>query len=85
MDEGSFVVVGGRIVESTDICWVTQLVVKKAWRGRGIAKKLLERLEKGLEEDSKYGRPRSTHYGILSSSPFAIMAAWRAFGHTDSK
>lgn len=82
MDEGSFDAVGSRIVESTVICWVTQLVVKKAWRGRGLAKKLLEKLKKGLEEDPKYGRPGSTRYGILSSSPFAIMAAWRASGHT---
>lgn len=68
-----------------DICWVTQLVVKKDWRGRGIAKQMLGKLNKEPEEGHRYGRPGRTYYGILSSSPFAIMAAWRAFGQADSK
>lgn len=52
------------------ICWVTQLVVKKRWRGRGIAKRLLASLkERGVG-----------WYGILSSSAFAVCAAWRVLG-----
>lgn len=68
-----------------DICWVTQLVVKKDWRGQGIAKQLLRKLNKEYEEGHRYGCLGRTRYGILSSSAFAIMAAWRAFGQADSK
>lgn len=74
----------GKIRVSRDVCWVTQLVVKKEWRGKGIAKQLLVRLNKELEEGHRYGRRDRTCYGILSSSPFAIMAAWRAFGQANS-
>ena len=51
------------------ICWITQLVVHKDHRSRGIAKELLTRLR----------RPAIETYGIMSSHAHACMAAVRAF------
>lgn len=53
------------------ICWVTQLCVRKDFRHQGLATRLLGELR---EDDGEYA------YGILSSHPFAIAAALRAFG-----
>jgi GNAT superfamily N-acetyltransferase len=57
------------------VCLVTQLVVKKEWRGKGTAKRMLQELR---DENV-------SSYGILSSSAFAICAAWRVFGGTKGK
>ena len=57
------------------VCWVTQLVVHRTYRERGLAKGLLRELR---EDDDKI-------YGILSSHPAACMAAARAFGGKRSK
>ena len=50
-------------------CWITQLVVHRDYRSRGISKELLTRLR----------RPEIEIYGILSSHAHACMAAVRAF------
>jgi len=52
------------------ILWITQLVVHPRFRGHGIAKNMLKKLE----------RPYIYGYGIVSSHAHAIMAATRAFG-----
>ncbi|RSL41870.1 hypothetical protein CEP54_015683 [Fusarium duplospermum] len=52
------------------VCWVTQLVVHKEFRNQGIATTLL-RLSRVESDDV---------YGILSSHPFACMAAATSFG-----
>lgn len=50
--------------------WITQLVVKRGFRSRGIATKLLRRL-----------RDREVWaYGVLSSHAHACTAAFKAFG-----
>ncbi|KAM0343898.1 hypothetical protein ACHAPU_008061 [Fusarium lateritium] len=53
-----------------NICWVTQLVVHKDHRGRGIAGTLL-RMSMANSDDM---------YGIMSSHPFACVAAAAVFG-----
>ncbi|KAI8713817.1 N-acetyltransferase domain-containing protein [Fusarium sp. LHS14.1] len=52
------------------VCWVTQLVVHMQYRHQGIATTLL-RLSRVESDDI---------YGILSSNPFACMAAATSFG-----
>ena len=52
------------------MCWVTQLVVHRAYRERGLATGLLNELRQ--EDDSIYG--------IMSSHPAACVAAIKAFG-----
>ncbi|KAK1766661.1 hypothetical protein QBC33DRAFT_106562 [Phialemonium atrogriseum] len=52
------------------VCWVTQLVVDKHYRGRGLATGLLRALR--LDGDDSYG--------IMSSHPFACLAAANSFG-----
>ncbi|KAF4990633.1 hypothetical protein FDECE_14298 [Fusarium decemcellulare] len=56
---------GGR-----NICWVTQLVVHRDFRGKGIASSLL-RMAMADSDDI---------YGIMSSHPFACVAAAAVFG-----
>lgn len=56
--------------EGQTICWVTQLVVAKEYRDRGLAKGLLG----ALKED------RDDVYGIMSSHPAACLAAATTFG-----
>ena len=58
--------------EGRQICWITQLVVDKDFRGKGIATKLLQKLQEGHAEDRGFG--------LLSSHPAAVRAALRAFG-----
>jgi len=52
------------------ICWVTQLVVHRDYRERGLAVSLLRELQR--DDDDVYG--------IASSHPAASSAAARAFG-----
>ncbi|GKU08424.1 hypothetical protein FLAG1_11093 [Fusarium langsethiae] len=52
------------------ICWVTQLVVHKEYRGRGIASTLL-RMSRADSDDM---------YGIMSSHPYTCVAATTVFG-----
>ena len=52
------------------VCWVTQLVVHRDYRRRGLALKLLREL---MQKDDNI-------YGITSSHPAACIAAARAFG-----
>ena len=52
------------------MCWVTQLVVDRNYRERGLAKALLNQLK---HEDINI-------YGIMSSHPAACLAAAKAFG-----
>ncbi|KAM5348931.1 hypothetical protein ACJ41O_008754 [Fusarium nematophilum] len=54
------------------VCWVTQLVVHKDYRGRGVAATLL-RLSMADSDDV---------YGIMSSHPYACVAAAATFGST---
>jgi len=54
------------------ILWITQLVVHPRFRGHGIAKNMLKKLE----------RPYIYGYGIVSSHAHAIMAATGAFGRS---
>ncbi|KFX96048.1 hypothetical protein O988_05518 [Pseudogymnoascus sp. VKM F-3808] len=54
------------------VCWVTQLVVGKAYREQGLATGLL----RSLRED------RDDIYGIMSSHPGACLAAGKSFGTT---
>lgn len=54
------------------VCWVTQLVVHKNYRGRGIAGSLL-RMSMADSDDV---------YGIMSSHPHACIAAASVFGST---
>lgn len=56
--------------DDTVICWVTQLVVHRDHRERGLAVSLLRELRR--DDDSVYG--------IASSHPAACLAAARAFG-----
>ncbi|KAH7405652.1 hypothetical protein DE146DRAFT_649355 [Phaeosphaeria sp. MPI-PUGE-AT-0046c] len=59
--------VGGKTV-----CWVTQLVVHRDYRERGLARGLLDQIN----------RDGSDIYGIMSSHPAACLAAARAFGNS---
>ncbi|KAI1161160.1 hypothetical protein F5B18DRAFT_629660 [Nemania serpens] len=61
--------------EGQTICWVTQLVVAKEYRDRGLAKGLLG----ALKED------RDDVYGIMSSHPAACLAAATTFGASIEK
>lgn len=56
--------------DGKSICWVTQLVVDKGYRERGLASGLLRIL--CLDTDHMYG--------IMSSHPAACMAAASSFG-----
>jgi hypothetical protein len=53
-----------------NICWVTQLVVDRNYRERGLAVGLLTELK--LDDDDIYG--------LVSSHPAACLAAAKAFG-----
>lgn len=53
------------------MCWITQLCVSSGYRNQGHAKYLLENLREG-ENDCGFG--------ILSSHPYAILAALRVYG-----
>lgn len=57
-------------VQGKSICWVTQLVVHREYRRRGLALGLLQAVKR--DEDNAYG--------ILSSHPAACLAAIKAFG-----
>ena len=57
------------------VCWVTQLVVHRDYRERGLAFSLLNQLR---EDDDSI-------YGIMSSHPAACMAAAKAFGSKKHK
>lgn len=52
------------------VCWVTQLVVDRNYRGRGLASGLLRSLRS--DQDGIYG--------IMSSHPVACLAAASSFG-----
>ena len=52
------------------VCWVTQLVVDKSYRERGLASGLLRSLRTHTDDI----------YGIMSSHPAACLAAATAFG-----
>ena len=52
------------------VCWVTQLVVDRNYRERGLAVSILNELK----------RDGDNIYGIASSPPTAYMAAAKAFG-----
>ncbi|OJJ80737.1 uncharacterized protein ASPGLDRAFT_1501590 [Aspergillus glaucus CBS 516.65] len=55
------------------ICWVTQLLVHKNYRQRGLATDILACLKSNKISDS---------YGIMSSHPASIMATASSFGFT---
>ena len=57
-------------VDGKTICWITQLVVHRDYRERGLASGLLNEIK--LDEDGAYG--------IMSSHPAACLAAAKAFG-----
>ena len=57
--------------EGRSMCWITQLVVHTKHRNAGIATQLLRQLREGEQDRG---------FGLLSSHPFAILAALRAFG-----
>ncbi|EEP82640.1 predicted protein [Uncinocarpus reesii 1704] len=56
--------------DDRSICWITQLVVHRNYRGRGLASGLLGSLL--MHPDDVYG--------IMSSHPFACLAAARSLG-----
>lgn len=72
--------VGGRLagnafacrwqVDGRTICWITQLVVHRDYRERGLAAGLLNEIR--LDKDDVYG--------VMSSHPAACLAAAKAFG-----
>jgi len=57
-------------VNGQNVCWVTQLVVDRNYRERGLATALLNQLK---HDDINI-------YGIMSSHPAACLAAAKAFG-----
>lgn len=57
-------------VDGKTICWVTQLVVHRDYRERGLASGLLNEIK--LDGDDAYG--------LISSHPAACLAASKAFG-----
>ena len=57
-------------VNNRQVCWVTQLVVDRNYRERGLAKTLLNLLK---HDDNDM-------YGVMSSHPAACLAAAKAFG-----
>ena len=59
--------------EGGQVCWITQLVVRKDYRRQRIATDMLRKLRES-------GGRKDWACGILSSHPAAIMAALRAFG-----
>ncbi|KAK2797694.1 hypothetical protein FQN50_009118 [Emmonsiellopsis sp. PD_5] len=59
---------------ATSICWVTQLVVDRNFRERGLASALLRTIGSGTDEI----------YGIMSSHPAACMAAASSYGSKHS-
>ena len=57
-------------VNNKSVCWVTQIVVHRNYRERGLAKALLNQLKHdGIDM-----------YGLMSSHPAACLAAAKAFG-----
>ncbi|KAF2842527.1 hypothetical protein M501DRAFT_927634, partial [Patellaria atrata CBS 101060] len=62
-------VFASRWTQGRKICWITQLVIKRIFRRRGIATALLLTL-----------RQQDDLYGVLSSNPATILATWRALG-----
>jgi hypothetical protein len=52
------------------ICWITQLVVHRDYRERGLAAGLLNEIKQDGDDA----------YGVMSSHPAACLAAARAFG-----
>ncbi|KAL8419693.1 hypothetical protein RB594_002754 [Gaeumannomyces avenae] len=54
------------------VCWVTQLVVARGFRERGLANSLLRLMRQDTD----------SVYGIMSSHPAAILASAKAFGRT---
>jgi GNAT superfamily N-acetyltransferase len=63
-------------VSDKTVCWVTQLVVDRDYRERGLAKGLLNQLKQNDVDI----------YGLMSSHPAACLAAAKAFGgkHTEA-
>ncbi|KAI9701611.1 MAG: hypothetical protein M1820_006382 [Bogoriella megaspora] len=61
----------GMIFRRKTICWITQLVVHKDYRRRGLATGLLNQIKQGSDDDV---------FGIMSSHPAACLAAAKAFG-----
>lgn len=57
-------------VDGKTICWITQLVVHRDYRERGLAAGLLNEIK--LDGDDAYG--------VMSSHPAACLAASKAFG-----
>lgn len=60
------------IYNGKSVCWVTQLVVHRDFRERGIAASLLNQIR---QQDDDI-------YGIMSSHPAACLAAAKAFGNS---
>lgn len=60
------------VASGKTICWVTQLVVNRNYRERGLASSLLASLRR--DDDDMYG--------IISSHPAALLAFTKAFGST---
>ena len=56
--------------DGRNICWITQLVVHRDYRKRGIAATLLRQIR----------NPSDDVYGIMSSHPAACLAATKAYG-----
>ena len=52
------------------VCWITQLVVDRRYRERGLALDLLNQLKQDGDGI----------YGLVSSHPVACLAATKAFG-----
>jgi hypothetical protein len=57
--------------EGRKMCWITQLCVSSEYRNKGLAKILLENLREGETDRG---------FGILTSHPYAILAALRVYG-----
>lgn len=62
-------------VNDKTVCWVTQLVVDRNYRERGLAKGLLNQLKQNDVDI----------YGLMSSHPAACLAAAKAFGGKHTK
>ncbi|MCJ1422368.1 hypothetical protein MMC29_000248 [Sticta canariensis] len=62
-------------VDGKTVCWITQLVVHRSYRERGLARGLLDQIN----------RDGSDIYGVMSSHPAACLAAARAFGNSIDK
>lgn len=58
------------VLDGRQICWITQLVVHRGYRERGLAAGLLNELRQASDDI----------YGVMGSHPAACLAAAKAFG-----